>query len=125
MALRERRSHAHLAADVRQSRTIMEEQFDEVAAQKLVGKYILVGITYTDDSDEPVEQKQFHDRVVRANATEGVVLVQQSGEELRLPPFLKPFQVARPGEYRLRSTGEVVVDPDYTCTWSVKRQVRQ
>jgi hypothetical protein len=27
--------------------------------------------------------------------------------------------VARPGEYRLSSTGEVVADPDFTAAWTV------
>ncbi len=103
----------------------MTEEFDEVAAQRIVGKYVLVGVTYTDDADQPVDQAQFHGRVVRVNAQEGVVLVQQSGEEVRLPPFLKVLQKASPGEYRLRSTGEVVVNPDYTCTWSVRRPKQQ
>ena len=98
----------------------IQPEFDEKAAQGLVGKYVLVGVTYTDDRDEPVGQKQYHGRIVRANAREGVVIVQQSGDEMRLPPFLKAFQPARPGEYRIRSTGEVVMNPDYTCTWSVK-----
>ncbi len=100
-------------------------EFDEKGAQGLVGKYVLVGITYTDDCDEPIGQKQFHGRVVRANAREGVVILQQSGEEMKLPPFLKAFQPARPGQYRLHSTGEVVVDPDYTCTWSVKKPAHE
>ena len=103
----------------------MQPDFNEKAAQKLVGKHVLVGVTYTDDRDEPIDQKQFHGRVVRANAEEGVVILQKSGEEMRLPPFLKAFERANPGEYRLRSTGEVVVDPDYTCTWSVRRPAHE
>jgi hypothetical protein len=68
-----------------------------------------------------VDQRQFHGRVVRANAWEGIVLVQPSDEGVRLPPLLKAIQKASPGEYRLSTTGEVVVNPDYTCTWSVTR----
>lgn len=103
----------------------MQPDFDETAAQKLVGKYVLVGVTYTDDRDNPVDQEQFHGRILRANAEEGVVILRASGEEMRLPPFLKAFEPARPGEYRLRSTGEVVVDPDFTCTWFVRRPDRE
>ena len=99
----------------------MTGEFDEVAAQQLIGKRVVVGVTYTDESGRPIEQRQFHGRVVRANAGEGIVLARPSGEEVRLPPLLKALQMASPGEYRLRSTGEVVVDPDYTCTWSVTR----
>jgi hypothetical protein len=103
----------------------MSSKFDEKAAQALIGKYVVVGVTYTGERDEFIDQKQFHGRVVRANAGEGVVIVQASGEEMKLPPFLRAFEPAKPGEYRLRSTGEVITDPDYTCTWSVKRPSRE
>ena len=37
-----------------------------------------------------------------------------AAERLSLPPELTP---AGRGRYRLRSTGAVVVDPDYLATW--------
>ena len=43
------------------------------------------------------------------------------GELLTLPPDLRPFQPAPAGSYRLRSTGEVVLDPDYLATWTIRR----
>jgi len=46
----------------------------------------------------------------------------RAGETYRLPPDMRAFFPATKGEYRLRSTGEVVVDPDFfTTTWSVQR----
>jgi hypothetical protein len=36
-----------------------------------------------------------------------------------LPPDLRGWKPAPPGEYRLKSTGEVVVDPDYLAAWTV------
>jgi hypothetical protein len=40
-----------------------------------------------------------------------------NGQRVSLPPQL---QEAEPGEYRLRATGEVVVDPDYFARWTWK-----
>ncbi|MFX0060574.1 MAG: hypothetical protein ACFFC7_00125 [Candidatus Hermodarchaeota archaeon] len=37
-----------------------------------------------------------------------------------LPPDLSAFQKAEPGDYRLRSTGEVVINPDFTVLWTVQ-----
>jgi hypothetical protein len=37
-----------------------------------------------------------------------------------LPPDTRAFQKASPGEYRLKSTGEVVADPDYTAMWTLR-----
>ena len=41
-----------------------------------------------------------------------------TGVRVVLPPQL---QVAAKGEYRLRTTGEVVCDPDYLATWAFDR----
>ncbi len=41
------------------------------------------------------------------------------GGVFRLPFDPEALKVAAPGEYRLRSTGEVVVNPDFTTVWSV------
>jgi hypothetical protein len=99
----------------------MSFEFDESLAAALVGRYLLVGITYVDSNEKVLEKKQIHGRVIRASMTDGIVLkLEPSGEEFALPPSTESISPADPGEYRLRSTGEVVVDPDFTCTWLVK-----
>ena len=58
------------------------------------------------------------------DAQEGVSLRLEGnrhGEWKTLPPHLANFGCASPGEYRLRQTGEVVTNPDYTATWTVNR----
>jgi hypothetical protein len=37
-----------------------------------------------------------------------------------LPPDLSSLSDAAPGAYRLRATGETVVDPDFTSTWEIR-----
>jgi hypothetical protein len=44
---------------------------------------------------------------------------QKEGELFWLPPDIRAFQDAQPGEYRLRSTGEIVVDPDFITNWTI------
>jgi len=41
------------------------------------------------------------------------------GGEFSLPPDVTSLQPAKPGTYKLRSSGEVVVNPDYVCTWTI------
>ncbi len=49
-----------------------------------------------------------------------VSIVRGDGTEpFTLPPVEEAFEPAPPGEYRLRTTGEVVVDPDFTTSWTV------
>jgi hypothetical protein len=46
---------------------------------------------------------------------------QQSGEPYTLPPDMRSIFVAEPGEYRLRASGEVVTNPDFTVMFSIYR----
>ena len=94
-------------------------KFDQKAATSFLGKHLLVGVTYLDDQEKFLEQKQFHGTIVRVNEHEGIVVsLNNSREEFKLPPDLGSLKEAEPGEYKLRSTGEVVVDPDLITSWT-------
>jgi len=102
--------------------------FDEELAASILGKYVLVGLTYVDENGELITQQQFHGDVIDADATRGFCLKlrgRRQGEIYWLPPDTRAFREASPGEYRLRSTAEVVLNPDYTCTWTFERQPKQ
>lgn len=98
--------------------------WDSARALSLVAKRVLIGITYCDQDDNFLEQKQLHGTIIEADAKKGFAVRlegQREGEVYWLPPDLRAFEPAKPGEYRLRSTGEVVVDPDFISTWIVNR----
>jgi len=94
--------------------------WDAARADDLLGATVLVGLTRRTPSGD--EQEQFYGVVLSVNASRGITLRlegERDGETYDLPPDLKAFDPAPPGEYRLRSTGEVVVDPDYLTSWTV------
>ena len=97
----------------------MSDEFDDQFAAELIGAHVLVGLTRMDHGGNAVSQTQFHGKVTKADSKRGVTVVDAAGVEHMLPPYRAAYVVAEPGEYRLRSTGEIVVDPDYTCTWTV------
>lgn len=95
-------------------------RWDKQIAEKLEGAVVLVGMTYNEPSGPRSEQ--FFGTVVATDEAEGVTLRldgSRAGEIYRLPPDLRAFFPAEPGSYRLRQTGEVVNDPDYTATWEL------
>jgi hypothetical protein len=99
-------------------------EFDPEFAERLIGKYVLVGISVYDKRGEFKRQEQFHGTVVSAEAERGILLSlagTRAGEQKFLPPVTNLFERAKPGTYSLRSTGEKVVDPDFTCTWRVNQ----
>lgn len=87
--------------------------------RELLGKSVLVDITLLDHKDELLSEHQFHGRV--DSLDDGLVHFRPgSGEGFFLPPHPSAFVKARPGKYRLRSTGEVVVDPDFIASWTIR-----
>jgi hypothetical protein len=96
-------------------------------AKELPGKLILVGLTYFESDGSCVEQQQFFGRVTSAHERTGILLDlegQRAGEKYNLPPDMRSLFEADPGEYRLRTTGETVTDPDFTVTFALHKQAK-
>jgi hypothetical protein len=89
----------------------------------LIGKHLLIGITRLDREGNVVEQIQTHGRIVMVNDRRIVIEKADGSGEFGIPADLANLQKAPPGEYRLRSTGEIVVNPDLTSTWTVHESV--
>lgn len=85
----------------------------------MIGKVLLVGITYADKDGNVKERKQFWGTVTAADKSK-ILIEQKNGEIFSLPSDLRAIESAPEGEYRLYSTGEVVVDPDFLSTWTVE-----
>ena len=99
--------------------------WDETLAKGVVGKVVLVGLTHLEANGELIEQQQFFGTVVSADSRKGILLSlegRRAGEQFNLPPDTRAIEIASRGEYRLRATGEVVVDPDYTVMFSIAKQ---
>ena len=97
----------------------MADAADEEFAAELIGTHLLVGITHVGHAGKVLSQEQFHGEVIRATIAEGVVFVDSAGKEHWVPLDREAFRPADPGTYKLRSTGEVVVDPEWVSTWTV------
>lgn len=92
-----------------------KKKFNE---EKLIGKTILVGMTFYDKNDEFVERKQSWGEIVAVNENT-IFIKQKNEEEFSIPNDPSAIEPANPGTYRLHKTGEVVENPDYLSTWNV------
>jgi hypothetical protein len=94
--------------------------WDDARARSLLGRHVLVGLTFERPNGEVIDQVQLHGTVARVEAHHGIGIERGgTGELFWLPPDPASFEKAAVGEYRLRSTGEVVVDPDLLSTWTI------
>lgn len=84
----------------------------------MVGSTLLVGITYVSADGEVEGIMELHGVVTSVDPL--VTIERLDDEDFTLPPEPDAYEVAEPGEYRLRTTGEVVVDPGYLTTWTVE-----
>ena len=85
--------------------------------EHLLGKTLLVGVTYLDDHGAVERSVEFAGPVI---AVDPLVAIEVSGSPgpFTLPPEPDAFDAAGPGQYNLRN-GEVVIDPDFLTIWTV------
>jgi hypothetical protein len=89
-------------------------------AAEMIGKTVLIGISYCDSSGRTTADVQHFGTVLRVNASEGLVISSAvDGLEISLPPDLEQYSPADPGQYKLKSVNYTAVNPDYISTWSV------
>jgi hypothetical protein len=99
-----------------------DDAWNDEFAEQLVGKVLLVGLTFVEATGD--RQEQFYGEVISASRGEGIVLRlsgSRDGVRYRLPPDLRGVYPAQPGEYRLRTTNETVSNPDFTATWTIQQ----
>jgi len=92
---------------------------DDAEAARLIGKHLLVGLSYLNADGTVLSKTQIHGRITSVD--KGIVTMRLHGsdKDFTLPLDLDSFEPAEPGEYRLRSTGEVVVNPDLLGSWTI------
>jgi len=96
-------------------------EWDDGRARSMVGSLVVIGLTRANPDGDTFEQML--GTLKSADHDKGFEIEldgSRKGGVYWLPPHLDAFQQAAPGEYRLRSTGEIVVNPDYLATWIVE-----
>ena len=91
----------------------------EQLQEYLKGKVFLIGLTFIDKEDEFIEQYQTHG-IVSELTDDGLIRIKRKDNSIFQMPYDKDtINKADKGEYRLRATKEVVVDPDFLMTWEI------
>jgi hypothetical protein len=101
--------------------------WDQERADLLLGKYALVGVTYTEADDTVLSHAQYHGRIVSVDRKTGIKIECEgiwAGHSMGLPPALSAFNPTELPEYRLNSTGEVVTNADVMTTWTVAGPIK-
>lgn len=63
--------------------------------------------------------------IIAGASAKGIVIRLSTGSNYNLPPDFDAINEAPPGEYKFRSTGDVVVNPDFMTTWTIHESAEQ
>jgi len=100
-------------------RSMEKPQLDESKAHEYIGKTVLLGVTYLDHNDKLLAHRQWVGTITAFSNGTGIrIKLRDSDDPCALPPDPRGIRKADRGVYRLRSTGEEIVDPDYLATWT-------
>ena len=89
----------------------------------LVGRTILVGITYLNKDGSVARQTQYFG-TIRAIENMNITIEGDNGSpQPNIPYDVRALSKAARGQYLLRATGEVIEDPDILSTWTVTPQL--
>jgi hypothetical protein len=94
------------------------EHWDEDFAKALIGKTLMLGLTFLNDEGDVTERQQFFGVVIEANDQTGIVLDllgDQDGDLYTLPPQTSVITATPPGVTSL--SGET---PDFVVNWMIQ-----
>jgi hypothetical protein len=95
---------------------------DTIEPGDLQGRRILIGITRVAADGGYAQEQHVGIAGIHDRGTYCLVTIECDDGETREYPFdSRTLQRARPGEYRMRSTGQVVANPDFLMTWVVTK----
>jgi hypothetical protein len=95
-----------------------------IKKKPLIGKTVLIGITDFAADGALIGQRQMFGTIKSFDKDIGIGVELDEGAEFTLPPDPAALNIASRGTYRLRSTGQVIIDPDYVCTFEVTAPVK-
>lgn len=101
-------------------REFPKPRWDIAVGKSYIGKYILIGITYLDADGNETGKQQLHGIVESASEEDGIAIKLKGvheGETWIMPPDQRAISKARSRTYRLRTSGEVIENPDLLSTW--------
>ena len=90
-------------------------------APTLLGKQVLIDLSFCNADGTPVRQVQLSGTIVRVAADGIDVQLADAAATVpfTLPPDVTAFEQATPGEERVASTGAVVRTPDLLTRWTI------
>ena len=96
------------------------EEWDDAFAEALIGKTLLVGLTFLDADEHLIERQQVFGTVEICDPLDGISIRDHRTSELfTIAPILGAIEYGDPGIYQLSDTDEIVENPDFTARLTI------
>jgi hypothetical protein len=86
----------------------------------LKAKVFLIGLTFIDQDEKIIEQYQTSGTLFELSDSGLLRFTRRDGSIFQMPYDKDTIKKAVAGEYREKSTGDIIVNPDYITTWEIK-----
>lgn len=77
-------------------------------------------MTYLNNLDQVERRTQLSGTISKIEEN-GIFVNLDDGKVFSLPPDLSAIEVAPPGDYKFKTTGKVVVNPDFMTSWTIHK----
>ena len=101
-----------------------DQEFDAEFADELIGKTILVGLTYVEQDDTVVKRQQKFGKITSCDPESWIVVEQEDGETFEIAPIMDAIEYARAGIYRLKGSGREIQNPDFVAQFTIRKPVK-
>ena len=85
----------------------------------LKGKVFLIGLTFIDQDGNVIEQYQTSGTIDELTDKGFLKFNRSNGSIFQLTYEKRAIKKAAEGEYREKSTGNIIINPDYITTWTI------
>ena len=99
-----------------------DDKFAQQQLQKLLGKHLLVKISYTDNNETIISEELIHGTIQAVNRENGItILLTETGQSKALPLNAATLEMSRFRDYALTDIGEKITGVDYTMSLTIKK----
>lgn len=86
----------------------------------ILSKTIVVGLSYFDKQNNPLNQSQITGTVVEVHEQDGItILLSDKKREFTIPSDLSSWSDAPSGRYHSKELNDDIEDPDYLVNWDI------
>ncbi|MRM85857.1 hypothetical protein D1Z98_06975 [Riemerella anatipestifer] len=93
------------------------EEFKE----NLKNKTFLIGITFVDENGDIIDEYQTSGKVLELTDNGILKLKRENENFFQIPYDNDSIFAAQKGEYKEKSSGKIIVDPDFITQWTVSK----